>query len=175
MTITKLKEQLYKRFIISIESSTSQGNQGANLSLSQFPILPNSNQRAPPSTKSADPHLSSTTLMEVNQSTNVRETALREGFSKEKSAPSRSNQPKSSLKTTKPYKEMLSQTPATSFHLINMLEIPTIPQKDMMNFLEDIVAETDTERRVILIEDKDEISPDLNKPQFSSDSISGSK
>ena len=37
-----------------------------NLSLSQFPILPNSNQRALPSMKSADPWLSSTTLMEVD-------------------------------------------------------------------------------------------------------------
>ena len=46
--ITKLKEQLHKRFIIPTESSTSQGNQGANLSLSQFPILSNPNQRAHP-------------------------------------------------------------------------------------------------------------------------------
>ena len=74
--ITKLKKQSHKRFIIPTKSSTNQGNQGTNLSLSQFPILPNFNQRAPPSMKSADPHLSSTTPMEVNQSTNVRETTL---------------------------------------------------------------------------------------------------
>ena len=114
VTITKLREQSHKRFIISTESSTNQGNQGMNLSLSQFPILPNPNQRAPPSMKSADPCLSSTTLMEVDQSTNMRETALRGGSSKEKSAPSRSNQPKSLLKTTKPRKELPSQTLATS-------------------------------------------------------------
>ena len=125
--------------------------------------------------KSADPCLSSTTLMKVDQSTNVRETTLREGFSKEKSAPSRSNQPKSSLKTTKPHKESPSQTSATSSHSGSMLEIPTIPQKDMMDFFEDIVAETDAEKGVILIEDEDEISPDVNKPRFSSDPISGSK
>ena len=34
----------------------------------------------------------------------------------------------------------------------------------MMDFLEDIVVETDTERGVILIEDEDEISPDMNRP-----------
>ena len=45
----------------------------------------------------------------------------------------------------------------------------------MMDFLEDIVAETDPERGVILIEDEDEISPDMNRPRFSSDPISGSK
>ena len=45
----------------------------------------------------------------------------------------------------------------------------------MMDFLEDIVAETDAERGVILIEDNDKISPDMNRPQFSSDPISGSK
>ena len=145
-TITKLREQSHKRFIIPTESSTNQGNQGTNLSLSQFPILSNPNQRAPPSMKSADPCLSSTTLMEVDQSTNMRETALQEGSSKEKSAPSRSNQPKSSLKTTKPCKESPSQTLATSSCSGSMLEIPTIPQKDMMDFLEDIVAETDAER-----------------------------
>ena len=173
MTITKLKEQSHKRFIIPTESSTSQGNQGVNLSLSQFPILPNPNQRAPPSMKSADPCLSSTTLIEVNQSTNVRETTCQEV--KEKSAPLRSNQLQPLLKTIKPYKETPSQTLATSSCSISMLETPTIPQKDMMDFLEDIIAETDTERGVILIEDEDEISPDLNRPQFSSDSISGSK
>ena len=95
VTITKLREQSHKRFIIPTESSTNQENQGTNLSLSQFPILSNPNQRAPPSMKSADPRPPSTTPMEVDQSTNVRETALREGSSKEKSAPSRSNQPKS--------------------------------------------------------------------------------
>ena len=99
--------------------------------------------------------------MEVNQSTNVRETTHQEA--KEKSVPLRSNQPQPSLKTTKLRKEMPSQTSATSSHLISILETPTIPQKDMMNFLEDIVAETDTEREVILIEDKDKIFPDLNK------------
>ena len=125
--------------------------------------------------KSTDPCLSSTTLMEVDQSTNMRETTLREGSSKEKSAPSRSNQPKSSLKTTKPRKESPSQTPATSSRLGSTSETPTIPQKDMMDFLEDIVAETDAERGVILIEDEDEISPDVNRPRFSSDPISGSK
>ena len=172
VTITKLREQSHKRFIISTESLTNQGNQGTNLSLSQFPILPNPNQRAPPPMKSADPCPSSTTPMEVDQSTNVRETALQEGFSKEKSAPSRSNQPKSLLKTTKPCKESLSQTPATSSHLGSVSETPTIPQRD---FLEDIVAETDTERGIILIEDEDEISPDVSRPQFSSDPISRSK
>ena len=45
----------------------------------------------------------------------------------------------------------------------------------MMDFLEDIVAEADAEEGVILIEDEDEASLDLNKPQFSSDPISGSK
>ena len=74
VTIMKLKEQSHKRFIIPTESSTNQGNQGANLSLFQFPILPNPNQRASPSMKSADPHLLSTTLMEVDQRTNMRET-----------------------------------------------------------------------------------------------------
>ena len=74
--ITKLRKQLYKRFIIPTESSTNQENQGVNLSLSQFSILLNFNQRAPPSMKSADPCPSSTPLMAVNQSTNVRETAL---------------------------------------------------------------------------------------------------
>ena len=123
--------------------------------------------------KSADPHLSSTTLMEVDQSTNVRETTCWEA--KEKSAPLRSNQPQPSLKTTKPHKEMPSQTLATSSHLISTSETSTIPQKDMMDFLEDIVAETNAERGVILIEDEDKISPDLNRPQFSSDPISGSK
>ena len=34
----------------------------------------------------------------------------------------------------------------------------------MMDFLEDIVAETDTERGVILIKDEDKISPDVNRP-----------
>ena len=114
--------------------------------------------------KSADPRLSSTTPMEVDQSTNMRETTLREGSSKEKSAPSRSNQPKSLLKTTKLHKELPSQTLATSSHLSSMLETPTIPQKDMMDFLEDIVAETDAKRGVILIEDEDKISPDMNRP-----------
>ena len=175
VTIMKLREQSYKRFIIPTESSTNQGNQGMNLSLSQFPILPNPNQRAPPSMKSADPHLSSTTLMEVDQSTNMRETALQEGSSKEKLASSRSNQPKSSLKTTKPHKKLPFQTLATSSHLDSTSETPTIPQKDMMDFLEDIVAETDTEREIILIEDEDEISSDVNRLQFSSDPISGSK
>ena len=79
VTITKLREQSHKRFIIPTESLTNQENQGTNLSLSQFPILPNPNQRAPPSMKSADPHPSSTTPMEVDQSTNMRETTLREG------------------------------------------------------------------------------------------------
>ena len=165
--ITKLREQSHKRFIIPTESSTNQGNQGVNLSLSQFPILPNSNQRAPPSTKFADPHLSSTTPMEVNQSTNVRKTTCQEGSSKEKSAPLRSNQ--------QPHKETPFQTLATSSCSISMSEILTIPQKDMMDFLEDIVAETDAKKEGILIEDEDEISPDLNKPQFSSDPISESK
>ena len=113
--------------------------------------------------------------MEVDQSTNMRETALQEGSSKEKSTPLRSNQPKSLLKTTKSHKESLSQTLATSSHLGSTSKTPTIPQKDMIDFLEDIVAETDAERRVILIEDEDEISPDVNRPQFSSDPISGSK
>ena len=45
----------------------------------------------------------------------------------------------------------------------------------MMDFLEDIVAETDAKRGIILIEDEDKISPDLNRPQFSSDPISRSK
>ena len=45
----------------------------------------------------------------------------------------------------------------------------------MMDFLEDIVAETDPERGVILIEDEDEISSDVNRPRFSSDPISGNK
>ena len=45
----------------------------------------------------------------------------------------------------------------------------------MMDFLEAIVAETDVERGVILIEDKDEISSDMSRPRFSSDLISGSK
>ena len=175
VTITKLREQSHKRFIIPTESSTNQENQGTNLSLSQFPRLSNPNQRAPPSMKSANPRPSSTTPMEVDQSTNVRETALREGSSKEKSAPSRSNQPKSSLMTTKPRKESPSQTPATSSRLGSTSETPTIPQKDMMDFLEDIVAETDAERGVILIEDEDEISPDVSRPRFSSDPISGSK
>ena len=76
VTIMKLREQSHKRFIIPTKSLTNQGNQGMNISLSQFPILPNPNQRAPPSMKSADPHLSSTTLMEVDQNTNVRETVL---------------------------------------------------------------------------------------------------
>ena len=49
--ITKLKEQSHKRFIIPTESLMNQGNQGTNLSLSQFPILPNLNQRALPSMK----------------------------------------------------------------------------------------------------------------------------
>ena len=162
--IMKLREQSHKRFIIPTESSTNQENQGTNLSLSQFPILPNSNQRAPPSMKSADPHPASTTLMEVDQSTNIRETTLQEGSSKEKSASSRSNQPKSSLKTTKPCKDLPFQTLATSSHLGSTSETLTIPQKDMMDFLEDIVAETDAERGVILIEDEDEISPDMSKP-----------
>ena len=85
VTIMKLKEQSHKRFIISTEFSTSQGNQGANLSLSQFPILPNPNQRALPSTKFADPYFLSTIPMKVDQSTNVRKTACQEV--KEKSAP----------------------------------------------------------------------------------------
>ena len=55
VTIMKLREQSHKRFIIPTESSTNQENQGTNLSLFQFPILPNPNQRAPPSMKSADP------------------------------------------------------------------------------------------------------------------------
>ena len=45
----------------------------------------------------------------------------------------------------------------------------------MMDFLEDIVAETDVERGVILIEDENKISPDVNRPQFSFDPISRSK
>ena len=114
--------------------------------------------------KFADPCPSSTTLMEVDQSTNVRETALREGSSKEKSASSKSNQPKSSFKTTKPHKESLSQTLASSSCSGSTSETPTIPQRDMMNFLEDIVAENDAERGVILIEDEDEISPDVSRP-----------
>ena len=72
------------------------------------------------------------------------------------------------LKATKPHKEMPSQTLATSSCSINTSETPTIPQKNMIDFLEDIVVET-------LIEDEDEISPDLNRPHFSSDPISGSK
>ena len=74
--ITKLRKQSHKRFIVPSESSTNQGNQGANLSLFQFPILQNSNQSALPSRKSADPLPSSAILMEVDQSTNVKETAL---------------------------------------------------------------------------------------------------
>ena len=102
--------------------------------------------------------------MEVDQSPNMRETALQEGSSKEKSAPSRSNQLKSLLKTTKPHKESLSQTPATSSHSGSTLETPTIPQRDMMDFLKDIVAETDAERGVILIEDEDEFFLDMSRP-----------
>ena len=45
-----------------------------------------------------------------------------------------------------------------------MSETPTIPQRDMMDFFEDIVAENDAERGVILIEDKNEISPDMSRP-----------
>ena len=45
-----------------------------------------------------------------------------------------------------------------------MSETPTIPQRDMMDFLEDIVAETDAERGVILIEDEDKFSPDMSRP-----------
>ena len=56
-----------------------------------------------------------------------------------------------------------------------MSETSTIPQKDMMDFLKDIVVEADTERGVILIENEDEASLDLDRPQFSSDPISGSK
>ena len=74
--IMKLREQSHKRFIVPLESPTNQGNQGANLSLSQFPILPNPNQSALPSRKSADPLPSSATLMEVDQSANMKETAL---------------------------------------------------------------------------------------------------
>ena len=44
-----------------------------------------------------------------------------------------------------------------------------------MDFLEDIVAENDAERGVILIEDENKISPDVSRPRFSSDPISGSK
>ena len=61
--IMKLRKQSHKRFIVPSESSTNQRNQGANLSLFQFPILPNSNQRAPPLRKSADPLPSSATLI----------------------------------------------------------------------------------------------------------------
>ena len=104
----------------------------------------------------------------------MRETALQEGSFKEKSVPLRNNQLKSLLKTTKPHKETPSQTPTSSCS-ISTLETPTIPQKDMMDFLEDIVAETDVERGVILIKNKDKISPNLNKPHFSSDPISRSK
>ena len=68
-----------------------------------------------------------------------------------------------------------SETLATSSHSINTSETPTIPQKDIMDFLEDIVAEADAERGVILIEDENEASPNLDKPWFSSDSISRSK
>ena len=175
VTIMKLREQSHRRFIVPIESSTNQENQGTNLSLSQFSILPNPNQRAPPSRKSAGPLPSSATLMEIDQSTNVRETAIWGGSSKEKSVPAEINQPKSLLKTTKPHKKMSSQTLATSFCLINISENPTILQKNIMDFLENIVAEADAERRIILIEDKDEASPDLNRPWFSSDPISRSK
>ena len=45
----------------------------------------------------------------------------------------------------------------------------------MVDFLEDIVAEADAEKRIILIEDEDKASLDLNRPQFSSDPIFGSK
>ena len=92
VTIIKLRKQSRKKFIVSTKSLTNQGNQGVNLSLSQFPILPNSNQKTLPSRKSTNPCFSFITLMEVNQSTNVRKTALQEGFSKEKSVTSRSNQ-----------------------------------------------------------------------------------
>ena len=153
VTIMKLREQSHKRFIISTEFLTNQENQGTNLSLSQFPILPNSNQRAPPSRKSTGPLPSSTTLMKIDQSTNMRETTIQRGSFKEKSVPAGINQPKSSLKTTKSCKETPFQTLATSSHSINTLETPTIPQKDMMDFLEDIVVEADTERGIILIED----------------------
>ena len=45
----------------------------------------------------------------------------------------------------------------------------------MVDFLEDIVAEADVEEGVILIEDEDKASLDLNRPQFSSDPISRNK
>ena len=79
------------------------------------------------------------------------------------------------LKTTKPCKETLFQTLATSFHLSSTSETLTIPQKDIVDFLEDIIAEVDAKEGVILIKDEDKASLNLNKPQFSSDPISRSK
>ena len=63
---------------------------------------------------------------------------------------------------------------AISFHSINISETLTIPQKNMMNFLENIIAKADAEK-IILIEDEDEVSLDLNRLQFSFDPISRSK
>ena len=160
----------HKRFIVPSEFPTNQGNQ-ENLSLFQFPILQNSNQSASPLRKSADPLSSFATLMKVDQSTNIRETTLQGGSSKEKSTSSGSNHPKSLFKATKPHKETLFQTLAISSHSISISETLTIPQKDMVDFLEDIVTEADAKEEVILIEDENKASLDLNRPQFSFDPI----
>ena len=83
------------------------------------------------------------------------------------------------LKATKPHKETPFQTLAISFHSIRILKILTISQKNIVDFLDNIVAkvnvETNAEERIILIENEDEASLDLNRLWFSFDPISGSK
>ena len=56
-----------------------------------------------------------------------------------------------------------------------MSEILTIPQKNMVDFLENIIVEVNAEEKIILIEDEDEASLNLNRLQFSFDPISKSK
>ena len=94
--------------------------------------------------------------MEVDQSAKARKTTPLGASSREKSAPPRRNQPKSTLKPT-------TQALATSSLLTNVLETPSIPQKELVEFLEDLEAEIDNDNGVIIIENEDETSLDVSK------------
>ena len=175
VTITKLREQSHKRFIVPSEPSVNQGSQCTNLSLSQFPLLQSFNKDASFSRKTTDSLPSTSTLMEVDQNTKMGKTVFLEVPSVEKSAFSRINHPKSPLKSTTSHRKSPSQSSAMPACSSRVSETPTIPQEALDEFLEDIEMEKANENKVILVENKDETSLDVSRLCFSSDSITGSK
>ena len=109
----------------------SQGSQVANLPESQFSSLQNSNKRAVSSGKFADPLLSSSTPMEVDQGTNVGKNPPLGVFTLEKSVPPKINKPNPPTNSTILHKKVPPQALVAPSHLFSVLETLAVLQKDM--------------------------------------------